>query len=421
MKTQTLDFFRNLTVALSLAALAGGCANKNNVAENEQVDGYSETSQEVAENPAAPAEDAATDPAEAELFGEAKAENGAETANAETKGSDALFEPSSDANAEPNFEELAGTTTPDTSATAAATAPADTAALDLSTQSDPLAQSTTPSVETPKAFVEKPKSHSSGVASAPKIPGRAITRGGKSLNRYYFLRQGDTAKSVSTLLYGNPGFADVLKKQNKGGWSAGKVVYYASPSQPDDAQMISFYEEHNLTAENYTVRSGETMSTIAKAKLGSRSSWKEIAVTNGLSGSNSLKRGQTVRLYTDLRSDAPQMAQAPVAEEPVAQVAPQTGGQPAVAAVPGQDTQVPPAQDPIANDLNEVKKKPAKQPLNMGKLLSQNAFSIAVGLAVGLLLVSLLMINKRKKGGGDSGGEEFGEDAFSAPSKKKRS
>lgn len=414
----------NFVLALSLFAFTG-CANKNNVADNEQADGFTETTEEVADNAAQPAAEG-SDPAEAELFGEAQAEAATGTEAPTGASNEDLFA-ATDSNAEPNFEELAGTTPTDSAALAVPTEPS---TLDPASQGDPLAATSVSPEPAPMAdaqafsdessFAATPKPRTS-VASAPKIPGRALTRGGKTLNRYYFLRQGDTAKSVSNLIYGNPGQTANLKKANKGSWTPGKVVYYTSALQADDAQMVSFYEEHNLTAENYTVRKGETMSSIAKAKLGHRMSWKEIAVTNGLTSPNNLDRGQQIRIYTDLRPAAPpvEMAQAPV-QETIPQAAPEAFTPPAaIAAAPAIDAP-PAAQEPVVNDLNEVKKKPAKQPLNAAKLLSQNAFSIAMGLGIGLLLVSLLMINKRKKGGNESAADEFGEDAFAAPSKKKR-
>jgi hypothetical protein len=80
---------------------------------------------------------------------------------------------------------------------------------------------------------------------------------------------------------------------------------------------------------------------------------------------------------------------------------------------------LPPTQEAVNPDLNKLKKKPRKEGLNLGRLLSQNSFALAMGLGIGLLVVALMMVNKRKKSGGAM--EEFNDDAFAAPNKKKRS
>lgn len=473
MKTQRKTWMLHTTACVIALWIVSGCANKANVAENEQVDGFSESAD------AAPSTDAAGDTAqtdapagepgaeaatEAELFGETAATDpgaaptdtaastdpaAAEGAMAQTEPAagdpamESLFSPNQDPNAaaDPNFAELTGTTGDQGAATASLDPNAPPADAAAGVNADPLlaaGAATSPALQDPaspstdaqafsgKASFSESKSYAGAVV--PKIPDRAVTRKGTPLNRYYFLRRGDTAKSVSELIYGEKSHASSLKKWNKGRWMPGKVIYYPSAVQPDDAQMVSFYDERGLTPEEHSVARGETMSMIAKKKLGSVSSWKEIAVVNGLSRPDSLKRGQTVKLFTNLSGGTPATAVAtsPVeapAPTPTPDIAPmqvpsvpETVAQaPAQMAPIGKDPSMP---DPLAEDLSKPKKKAAKQGLNLAKLVGQNSFALAMGTGIGLLLLALMMLNKRKRGG--SSADDFSEDAFAAPEKKKR-
>lgn len=427
MKTQT--YSRTFLAAVLVLALwmASGCANKNNVAEDgEQTEAFSDAggSENLDGEPTAPEEPNAQ---EAELFGEgeqkdattevAKADGAEATDPAADPAMESLFDAApQDPAAEPNFEELTGKST--TAQTPAETAPNSADPLLTEKAAEPVVE--TAATSTPTDFSPSvPKSYSGAVA--PNIPERAVVRKGKSLNRYYFVRSGDNASKVSELIYGDTAHTADLKKWNKGRWSPGKVLYYASPTQPDDAQMVSFYDERNLTPDQHTVARGESMSTIAKNLLGSTSSWKELAVVNGLSSPDTLKKGQTIKVFSTLTSSNT-VAETPV-PEPVVANAPPPESKPVVAPevppIPADMGALAPAtQDPVAEDLNKTKRKPKKEGLNLAKVLSQNSFTIAMGLGLGLLLVSLMMINKRKRSGGAV--EEFGEDAFAAPNKKKR-
>jgi LysM repeat protein len=441
MKTQLNTWKFRTAVCLVALMLQTGCANKTNVAENEQVDGFAENGGQPAEGAETAAAD--TTATEAELFGEKTEAAGDPAANlaqndpatAPTTGNPAmetLFAPNQDPNAaaDPNFDELTGKTPGSDPALADAPVTSPAGSADPSVNADPLAGGNTSALQDPatptdaQAFSGKPTFNDSKpkvAAVAPKIPGRAMTRKGVSLNRYYFLRQGNTSKSVSTLLYGDASHAASLKKWNKGNWMAGKVIYYPSATQADDAQMLSFYDERGLTPEDHKVGKGETMSIIAKKLLGSKSSWKEIAVVNGLTRPGGLKRGQTLKVFTNLTGgNAP--TQVANSSESVTAPAQQTPPTPVPDLAQGQVppvTGIAPTQPGAEDDLNQAKKKPAKTSVSLGKLISQNSFAIAMGLGIGLLMIALMMINKRKKGGG-GGADEFSEDAFAAPEKKKR-
>ncbi len=443
MKTQQPWKFKAAVCVLALW-LASGCANKNNVADGEQVDGYAESTEEVAETATGEEATADASAAEAELFGEGGAEAPAESQPVAQEGAadptmESLFQetPQDQAAADPNFDELTGKSTQAPTDPGAGGDPlAQTQAVDpaaaeplptdaaTSAWTDPAAATDAQAFTGAASFKEKEKTAYAG-AVAPRIPDRAVTRKGKSLNRYYFLRQGDTSKSVSQLIYGDESHAGDLKKWNKGRWTPGKVVYYASPTQPDDAQMVSLYDERSLQADQYTVGKGESMSGIAKKVLGNLSSWKELAVVNGLSSPDTLRRGQTIKYYSNLSgaSGTPIMASAPEPTPPPTQqqipatepVQPPPSEQVAQAPVDAP----PVMQDPMAEDLAKPKKKAKKEGLNLAKIAQQNMFAVGMGLGIALLLLSLAMINKRRKGSSGSI-EEFNEDAFAAPGKKKR-
>lgn len=251
-----------------------------------------------------------------------------------------------------------------------------------------------------------------GVAKAPTIPGKAFEKNGVLLNRFYFARQGDNPKKVSLLLYGDATKTKALAAWNKGGFSAGKLIFYASPANASDQKMQSFYQERQIPFEQHTVGPKESLGSIAKSKLGANGSWKEIAVLNGLEKYNSAQPGQKLELMPkDLASAAgaapKQQASVPTPQPTqVAQAtpAPNVGEPPPVVEAPPS-----PAQNAVSNSGTDV---------DYGNLLTQNLFPIVVGAAVLVFLILLIAIGKRKKKSVLS--EEFPEDGFSAPPKLKK-
>ncbi len=132
---------------------------------------------------------------------------------------------------------------------------------------------------------------------APQIPKEVVWQGNQTMNRYYFLRKGDTNVSVSQLIYGNDGRAQDLKKWNSGKWSTGRMILFISSSRPEDAEMKSFYEEKGIAADSYVVQSGDWLSKISMNTYGDASSWKEIAATNQLASPDTITTGQSLKLY----------------------------------------------------------------------------------------------------------------------------
>jgi nucleoid-associated protein YgaU len=134
---------------------------------------------------------------------------------------------------------------------------------------------------------------------APVVPTQPVTVAGKTLNRYYFVRQGDTAEAISNRLYGNlQKLTDLIAwNGNQVTWKPGKVILYLSASNPEDVTMQSYFDEQSLGAEPYTLHKGETLEKLAQARYGNGASWGEIAVLNKIADLSHAKNGQHLRLF----------------------------------------------------------------------------------------------------------------------------
>lgn len=251
----------------------------------------------------------------------------------------------------------------------------------------------------------------SGRSSAPVIPAEAVQRGGKLLNRYYFVRKGQNAGAVSRLLYGTPARAKELSRWNRGAFAPGKLVLYSSPRDASDRQMRSYYEENGAQPEQYVVRKGDWLSRIAEKKLGSVRSWKEIAATNGLASPDAIETGQRLNLYGGAeggafaeppvvaQNEAPQPRRPreeppPVQPPPRLETPPTQLGEPPVLQAEGQpqDGTPPPPMDEAPK-----KKKKASGGFDLGRIIEQNLFFIVVGAGISALLLALLAVSKKRK------------------------
>lgn len=272
----------------------------------------------------------------------------------------------------------------------------------------------------PRAVI--PASKPKGLGKVPQIPGRAIKVKNKLLNRFYFVRKGDTPAKVSSLLYGSPTHAKDLTNWNtkSGTWRPGKLVFYSSPTQPEDAQMQSFYQERSVPAEEYEVAQGEGITTIAKNQLGNPGSWKEIAVVNGLDKPSDLESGKKLTIYP--KDLSPYGAAAALALAANRSTPEPTPAQPAVSNTPPPMEAQAPAPPPVdkmptpPTDLNKGKKAPQKG-FDVGVFLKQNLFTLAMGGVVALLLVTLLAVNKRKK---KTKKDDFMDDGFANQRTKRK-
>jgi hypothetical protein len=328
-----------------------------------------------------------------------------------------------------------------------ATPPADAAATPPDAATPPTVDASPSPAPIPDAaaVTEKPakkaKSHAFVSERVPKIPANGKMVHKNLLNRFYFVRKDDNPKSISELIYGSPDRAKDLVRWNGPSWSPGRLVFYASPSNPQDSEMRSFYQERSVTPEEYTVEKGDWLSKIAAKKLGSAGSWKEIAVVNGFDKANSLEVGKRIAIYPrDLRaaSGTEHVAQndAPPPQAPPARPIPKanngTMGQ-GMANTQGNPQGIPQAGQPQLNpetqpQVSQAPPPPPEEPApkklnksagpnnNLTKMIQQNLFAVAMGVLIFLLIVALLALNRRKKARLD----DLSEDGFNPPTKLKR-
>lgn len=141
---------------------------------------------------------------------------------------------------------------------------------------------------------------------APEVSNAPVEVNGELLNRFYILRNSDSAEELSVVIYGTSDRADDLKGWNANAkWKAGQTVYYVSPLQPADGEMKSFYQERGIVAQEYEVRPGDSLSSIAQGTYGHPSSWKEISVVNNVANPDRVEVGTRLSLFpVDLSSYA---------------------------------------------------------------------------------------------------------------------
>lgn len=354
----------------------------------------------------------------------ANAEPTPEKTGSEFEGLEESNAPTSEAVVEEGLGETAQAAPPEESV--------DDFALDETTQDYAAKETTPPAFEEPSApsptfdaggFTSKPVVAPYKKSVTPIIPTEAKLVQGSSLNRFYFVRQGDNLESVSKLLYGSASRTNDLESWNGtfSQWKVGSVLYYSSPDQPEDGQMRSFYQEREVIPEAYTVQRGDWLSHIAEQKYGNALSWKEIAAINGLASPDTLKNGQHLALYPrDLSGYQHQVvvAKAPEKKEMAKAVPPKVEEtfSPPVAEEP------PPARvAPPSIPTPPVAKRPVAPPSfeeeeGIAKLLEQNMFFLAIGGVILLLFLSLIVVNKKRRARRD----EFDDDAYSSRPKMKQ-
>ncbi|MBI1862418.1 MAG: LysM peptidoglycan-binding domain-containing protein [Deltaproteobacteria bacterium] len=264
------------------------------------------------------------------------------------------------------------------------------------------------------------------VSRVPRIPKMAIHKGDASLNRFYFLRKADTLQSLATLLMGGAGQASILKKWNPGVWKPGRLIYYASPADPADKSMQSFYQERNVPGEAYTIGKGDWLSKIAGKHYGSPMSWKEIAVLNGIKSPDTIAEGTKINLYpADLSpfSGPGQFAQKKALppdqsanQQPPQQVATNAPPQAAQEAQPPKTEALEPPPQVPPPDVPPPSPKGKGHSVEIADLISQNILFIAVGAAILLLAIALIALRKRKS---SAGSDEFG-DEMSPPNARRK-
>ena len=131
--------------------------------------------------------------------------------------------------------------------------------------------------------------------SAPSVR----TRNGKLLNRYYFIRSHDTRESVAQKIFGDAKRQDELFVLDSAAWEAGHVILYPSAQQPADQIMRSYFEDFGIKASKYSVKTGDTVSSIAEDNYDDPMSWKEIALLNNMKNANRIEKGDTLYVYPE--------------------------------------------------------------------------------------------------------------------------
>lgn len=253
--------------------------------------------------------------------------------------------------------------------------------------------------------ITKPARRRVAKASVPSIPKESFEMEGVRLNRFYVLRTGDTAPSVSKMIFGHPNrSAELLSRVGTRSWRPGEILFYNSPDNPEDTTMKSFYEERGVTTEPHTVSAGESLAAVAKARYGSPKSWREIAAVNGLT-STEITVGTTLMLVpVDLHgysreewamnravaSPAPAEAASPAPIVPAARE--DLDDFDPVAEEGGEVVSAPPVPDEF-NPRTGVGSRPApKASFAMSGFFRQNMLLLLIGAAVGLSALFFLVI-----------------------------
>jgi hypothetical protein len=147
-------------------------------------------------------------------------------------------------------------------------------------QAVPAADGATPTAAQAAGALDHKRAVSSDLPSISQAP---FQQEGFWMNAYYFVRSpNETWDSLSQLFYGRPDRADLLKNWNKKAkLHVGQVVYYNSPSRPDDSTGLRiFAEDFGAPLEQVIVKAGDSMSLIGQRRFGHVKTWKEIAILN---------------------------------------------------------------------------------------------------------------------------------------------
>jgi hypothetical protein len=173
--------------------------------------------------------------------------------------------------------------------------------------------------ETPAEATEGEHRSYRAHSRAPKIAASPFqSPDGRWLNAFYFVRSDNESwESISTKLYGRPDRAEFLKTWNSSrGLAPGEVVYYNSPSRPEDtSEMKTFARDFGFELENVTVRKDDWMSKLGAARYGDVRSWREIAALNPeISNPDLIEIGQVLRVQPV------QIDTAPVLQKIIAQL-----------------------------------------------------------------------------------------------------
>ena len=189
----------------------------------------------------------------------------------------------------------------------------------------PVVQETPVAPETPSDNVATEPVRSTVSAPAvffpvTKIRTAPFAAGDTNLNRVYIGRTGDSAKSIAKRIYGSDTRAKDLRKWNpslSNGVTVGEKVYYQSPANPADTNMLTYYEDVGIAPQVYVTKSGDNIRTVSKDLLGHRDSWKEVWSTNlDVESKANVPEGLNLRYWPDQPVQTPVVAATPPQEIP---------------------------------------------------------------------------------------------------------
>jgi hypothetical protein len=201
---------------------------------------------------------------------------------------------------------------------------------------------------------------------------QTITRAGVALNRYYFVRMGDTPESLSVLFYGTAERAADLVEWNgsTGIWQAGQVLYYRSSKQPEDARLLSYYSESSTTLETLVIGPNQDLKSIARTRYGAEGTWRELANVNGLTKFE-VAPGSTIRALPIKLGTTPEV--------------------PVVASLPEKVSVAP--ETAVAVEAPKEKRLAYSQ---IGSFVQHNPLLVACSLVVFLLLSVYFLMQRRR-------------------------
>lgn len=207
-----------------------------------------------------------------------------------------------------------------------------------------------------------------------KMKTAAFSAGGANLNRVYVARPGETRAGIAQKIYGDKARSKDLLKWNGflgRGVKTGDKIYYSSPTNPTDTNMMTYYEDVGIPAQNYVSRDGDNIREVSKTLLGNKESWKEVWATNmDVQSKGDIPAGLNIRYWPEgSAAAAPMLAQNPPAEMPP--VDPMAGQQPPPMdplaqnpppAVNHADPLAPPPADPLAPNDPLAMQQPPQMP-----------------------------------------------------------
>ncbi|MBS1983003.1 MAG: LysM peptidoglycan-binding domain-containing protein [Bdellovibrionales bacterium] len=133
------------------------------------------------------------------------------------------------------------------------------------------------------ALATAPAEAARKVRPRPHVVEAPFEKGGHWMNSYYFVRTNrESWKLLSEKLYGRPDRAAMLRKWNGGKrLRIGQIIYYNSPTRPEDSSNLQvFAEDFGYKLEEVVVKKGDSLSRISQQLYGTRGGWKEIAALN---------------------------------------------------------------------------------------------------------------------------------------------